>query len=70
MRERWVRDGTLMVGGSTQIDLRSTRKPHGPVLRMFGVRYRNYNWISVKGATDAESERIAALLLRLLNGEE
>jgi len=49
----WVRSGTIMCSGETEIDLTD-----------------GASWITIKGATDAASERIAFTLLTLLNGEE
>lgn len=47
----WYRDGTIVGPSSTQIDLTDGRG----------------NWLSVKGRSDKEAERIAALLLQRLN---
>ena len=49
----WHRSGTLLAGGVIEIDLTDG----------WG------SWITVKGDSDADSERIAFALLTLLNGE-
>ncbi len=50
-KSKWIRSGTILAGGVTQIDIED----------------QTGNWITVKGNTDADSERLADLLLKLLN---
>ena len=49
MSMNWKRDGTIAHKDGTEIDIRTDAKGR--------------NWITVKGATDREAERIAGIIL-------
>lgn len=56
-RAKWVRDGSILATRHTEVDLRSTR----------ASRSGEYQWITVKGASDRQTEALAARLLDFLN---